>query len=308
MRSAATMSSQWGADFFPGTEEPASDAAAAPDPTQPASYPDSAPFPPSTAGPASGALPAPPFGPNPLARFAQPPAYGFPFGAGGHGPLPPVQPRADPTAAYNYQLPDPQRARFLPQQRFVAGPAAAGLLPARPFGAPARPALPQEEDDWPADNRVGKQRVMTKCPQCGHMNHIRRKICQKCKAPKPPPAKRKRRRKRKRLAASNPRAPAMPPPMHGLTPHVLPPHTLTGALPMPGLPPHALQHAHLPAPPEFGAPPAPFEPAPLAGPRGLLHDVLPAHPGHAPGPPLPHPAAFQPPPGEPPGGRPPGER
>lgn len=63
------------------------------------------------------------------------------------------------------------------------------------------PQPPEDDDDWVPDTRVGRQRVMTKCPQCGHSNHIRRKICQNCQAPKPPPAKRKRRRRRKSLAA-----------------------------------------------------------------------------------------------------------
>lgn len=55
-----------------------------------------------------------------------------------------------------------------------------------------------DDDDYPPDTRVGKARVMTRCPQCGHENHIRRKICQNCQAPKPPPAKRKRRRRRRK--------------------------------------------------------------------------------------------------------------
>ncbi len=55
-----------------------------------------------------------------------------------------------------------------------------------------------DDDDWQPDTRVGKARVMTRCPQCGHENHIRRKICQACQAPKPPPAKRKRRRRRRK--------------------------------------------------------------------------------------------------------------
>lgn len=136
---------------------------------------------------------------------APPPLYAAdtPFSGGALPPAASAHPRFSAAAGY------PQ---FLSGAPFAPSP-----LPPMPLYArrPMRGAIskdsrapppPEDDDDWVPDTRVGRQRVMTKCPQCGHSNHIRRKICQNCQAPKPPPAKRKRRRRRKsharRAAAS----------------------------------------------------------------------------------------------------------